>query len=159
MHFSFNVDREWRIEAKVPNQDRWQFLALYLVRRIRFCGSSIQKILFCYSKDTFCGSLDTELVSWFWFDDPLFLFRFIPCRYIIMYTKLTLNESIRSGGCVVSRNEWDLYSLGGEWEMKAEPRGYRSRVITDKSERARRSLGNVRIGRNIPLAEPFTNVR
>ena len=54
-----------RIEAKVRlNQDRWQFFALYLVRRTRFCGSSIQKILFCYSKDIFCCSFYTELVSW-----------------------------------------------------------------------------------------------
>ena len=101
-----------RIEIQVrSNLDRDHSLALYLVRRTSF---GYFGILFYYTKDTFCGSLDTELVSWFWFDDPLFLFRFIPCRYIIMYTKLTLSESIRSGGCVVSRNEWELYGLGGE---------------------------------------------
>ena len=32
-----------------------------------------------YAKDTFCGSLDTEPVSWFWFADPYFLYRSHPC--------------------------------------------------------------------------------
>ena len=67
-----NTSGNGRIEAKVRlNQDRCQFFALYLVRRTIFFGSSIQKILFCYSKDASCGSLDTELVSWLWFAESL----------------------------------------------------------------------------------------
>ena len=33
----------------------------------------IEKILFAYTTDTFCGSLDAEPVSWFWFADPHFV--------------------------------------------------------------------------------------
>ena len=33
----------------------------------------IEKILFAYTTDSFCGSLDTEPVSWFWFADPHFM--------------------------------------------------------------------------------------
>ena len=70
-----------RIEAKVrSNQDRRQFLALYLVLRTIIWVSSTQKILFWYTKDTFSGSLDREPVSWFWLADPYFLYRCIPCQ-------------------------------------------------------------------------------
>ena len=48
-------------------------LALYLVRRTNFEVSMIEKILFAYTTDPFCGSLDTEPVSWFWFADPHFV--------------------------------------------------------------------------------------
>ena len=44
-----------------------------------FLGSCMIKILFAYTRDTFCGSLDTEPVSWFWFADPYFLYRSQPC--------------------------------------------------------------------------------
>ena len=67
------------IDAKVrTNQVRWQFLALYLVRRTNFWVSCLQKKLFAYTKDTSIGSLDTEPVSWFWFADPHFVYRCIP---------------------------------------------------------------------------------
>ena len=36
-------------------QDRDQFLALYLVRRASYWVSPMQKILFAYTKDIFCG--------------------------------------------------------------------------------------------------------
>ena len=66
-----------RIEIQVrSNQVRSQFLALYLVRRTKFLVSCVIKILFAYTRDTFCGSLDTEPVSWFWFADPYFLYRY-----------------------------------------------------------------------------------
>ena len=38
-------------------------------------GILFEKILFAYNIDTFCGSLDTEPVSWFWLADPYFLYR------------------------------------------------------------------------------------
>ena len=48
------------IEIQVrSNQVRGQFLVLYLVRRTNFWVSLLQKILFAYTTDTFCGSLDT----------------------------------------------------------------------------------------------------
>ena len=54
-----------RIEIQVrSNQVRSQFLV-----------SCVIKILFAYTRDTFCGSLDTEPVSWFWFADPYFEYR------------------------------------------------------------------------------------
>ena len=34
-------------------------------------GSENQILWIFYSKDTFCGSLDTELVSWLWFAESL----------------------------------------------------------------------------------------
>ena len=52
--------------------DRDQFLALYLARRSIFWVSPMQKILFPYTKDTFCGSLDTEPVSCICIADPKF---------------------------------------------------------------------------------------
>ena len=72
------------IDVKVwTNQVRWQFLALYLVRRTNFWVSCLQKILFAYIKDTSIGSLDREPVSWFWFADPHFVYRCIPWLRLI----------------------------------------------------------------------------
>ena len=63
-----------RIEIQVrSNLDRGRFLALYLVRRTNFEVSMTEKIPFAYTTYTFCGSLDTEPVSWFWFADPHFV--------------------------------------------------------------------------------------
>ena len=68
------VSRLGRIEIQVrSNLDRGQFSALYLVLRTNFEVSLIEKILFAYTTDTFCGSLDTEPVSWYWFADPHFV--------------------------------------------------------------------------------------
>ena len=69
------------IEIQVrPNQDRGQFLALYLVRRANFWVSSVQKILFAYTKDAFCGSVRYRTCTiWFWFADPNFMYRAQPC--------------------------------------------------------------------------------
>ena len=41
----------------------------------------IEKILVAYATDTFCGSLDTEPVSWFWFTDLHFLY-FLSENYL-----------------------------------------------------------------------------
>ena len=60
--------------------DRDQFLALYLARRSIFWASPMQKILFPYTKDTFCGSLDTEPVSCICIADPNFMYRAQPCK-------------------------------------------------------------------------------
>ena len=60
--------------------DRDQFLALYLARRSIFWVSPMQKILFPYTKDTFCGSLDTEPVSCICIADPNFMYRAQPCQ-------------------------------------------------------------------------------
>ena len=59
--------------------DRDQFLALYLVWRSIFWVSPVQKILFPYTKDTFCGSLDTEPVSCICIADPNIMYRAQPC--------------------------------------------------------------------------------
>ena len=69
-----------RIEIQVrSNLDRGHFLALYLVQRTNFDVSLIEKILFAYTTDTLCGSLDTEPVSWYWFANPHFMFLSKPC--------------------------------------------------------------------------------
>ena len=71
---TFNARSLGRIEIQVRlNLDRGRFLALYLVRRTNFEVSMIEKILFDYTTETFCGSLDTEPVSWVWFADPHFV--------------------------------------------------------------------------------------
>ena len=70
------LSREWQYRSKGSVEPG--SVAIFGSVSGSVCGSSIQKILFCYSKDTFCGSLDTEIVSWFWFADPLFLYRCIP---------------------------------------------------------------------------------
>ena len=41
----------------------------------------MQKILFAYNKDTFCGSLDTEPVSRICIADPNFMYRAQPCGH------------------------------------------------------------------------------
>ena len=67
------------IEIQVRSfQDRDQFLALYLARRSIFWVSPMQKILFPYTKDTFCGSLDTEPVSCMCIANPNFMYRAQP---------------------------------------------------------------------------------
>ena len=58
--------------------DRDQFLALHLARRSIFWVSPVQKILFPYTKDTFCGSLDTEPVSCICIAAPNFMYRAQP---------------------------------------------------------------------------------
>ena len=58
--------------------DRDQFLALYLAWRSIFWLSPMQKILFPYTKDTFCGSLDTEPVSCICIADPNLMYRVQP---------------------------------------------------------------------------------
>ena len=63
-----------------PILDRQPFLALYLYRRSIFCVSPWQKILFPYTKDTFCGSLDTEPVSCIGIADPTLMYRAQPWR-------------------------------------------------------------------------------
>ena len=60
-----------RIEIQVrSNLDRDEFLALYLVRKTNFWVSLLQKILFCYTTDTFWGSFRYRTCIWFWFADP-----------------------------------------------------------------------------------------
>ena len=69
-----DLTRVGRIEIQVQsNLDQDKFFVLCLVLRTSFLVSSIQKILFKYTKDTFCGSLDTEPVSWFCFAGPHFV--------------------------------------------------------------------------------------
>ena len=82
-----------RIEAKVrSNQDRRQFLALYLVLRTIIWVSSTQKILFWYTKDTFSGSLDREPVSWFRLADPYFLYLCIPWSPIKVFPMIMISS-------------------------------------------------------------------
>ena len=81
VHQSTNLaSRTGCIEIQVrSNLDQGQFLALYLVRRTNFGVSCVLKILFAYTKDTSWGSLDIEVVSWFWFADTDFVYRARPC--------------------------------------------------------------------------------
>ena len=82
-HGCLKLARLCCIEIQVrPNQDRGHFLALYLVRRASFWVSSMPKILFAYTKNTFCGSIRYRTCIWFWFADPNFMYRAQPCKLV-----------------------------------------------------------------------------
>ena len=65
-------------------------MALYLVRRTIFLVSLVSLDTDAYNKDTFCGSLDTEPESWFWFADPYILYRSHPSLQVFHRSYFTI---------------------------------------------------------------------
>ena len=61
------------------NLARGKFLALRLDWKAIFQASFVSFHTDALTKDTLCGSIVTEPVSWLWFDDSYFLFRAQPC--------------------------------------------------------------------------------
>ena len=61
------------------NLARGELLTLHLDWRAIFQASFVSFHTDALTKDTLCGSIVTEPVSWLWFDDSYFLFRAQPC--------------------------------------------------------------------------------
>ena len=74
-----NQSHMWKVQGCAVSRYRFgrswigtKFWLCIWFRRSRFWVSPLQKILFAYTKDTFCGSLDTEPVSCICIADPNF---------------------------------------------------------------------------------------